>query len=172
MRTIHDEDPYIHWDNINVKNKIILDLGCGDFGRATSLNYLTTLEYFVMLEAKFVIGVDSNITDIKNLTNKNLSSDKCIIINESVDSSDKILNLIKKYNVDIVKSDIEGGEKFLFDICDNDFKNVKEYYIETHGDTLYKKCIDKLNQCEYLIYDQIDLAHTSGNSKVVFARKQ
>lgn len=172
MRNTDQEDPNIHWDNTNVKGRIVLDLGCGDFGNATTLSYPTTFEYFLNKEAKLVIGVDSNVSDISNLQAKDIPFERCIIINDNIDSSNKILNLIKEHNVEIIKSDIEGGEQFLFDIDDNDFCLIDEYYIETHGDLLYNRCLKKLTRCGYDIYDQLSLDQTEGYSKVIFAKRK
>ena len=172
MRKTNQEDPNQHWDNVNVKDRVVLDLGCGDFGNATSFKYPTTLEYFLNKEAKFVVGVDSDLSDVTMLLSKQLPQEKHIIINDTIDSSDKILSLVKQYNIEIIKSDIEGGERFLFDLNDDDFCLIDEYYIETHGTLLYNECLKKLNYCGYDIYDQLNLSHTEGSSKVIFARKK
>ena len=70
IRTWSQEYPLEHWpeDYINVKDKIILDLGCGLFGLIDAaphyqLNTCTT-NYWMTHAAKKVIGLDMSETDI------------------------------------------------------------------------------------------------------------
>jgi len=172
MKKVNSEDPKYHWEFVNVKSKRVLDLGCGDFGSVGHLPYTTTLEHFLIKEAAFVLGVDANSSDlnaIKSLKDKYSNFD---IIESMISSPNQIKDLIINNNIQILKSDIEGAESYLFDLDDETFSLIEEHYIETHNDNLYNQCITKLTNCGYDIYEQISLVQTGEVCKVVFAKKK
>ena len=170
VKEISVENPDQHWEYVNVKDKRVLDLGCGDFGNATILPYPSTLEYFLEKEASFVVGVDFNNIDIENLLQK-VEVDRVKTVTMSINDPQQIINLIEENSINIVKCDIEGAESFLFDVPEEDFKKVDEYYIETHNEDLYKRCISKLIECGYDTYAEIILMHTGAACKVLFAKR-
>jgi len=172
MRKVNSEDPNYHWEFVNVKNKRVLDLGCGDFGGVGKLPYTTTLEYFLIKEASFVLGVDVDISDLESIKLLETKYPNFNIICSMISSPDQIKYLITNYDIQILKSDIEGHEVNIFNLDDETFTLIEEYYIETHSDELYNQCIDKLTNCGYEIYDQISLVQTNELCKVIFARKK
>jgi hypothetical protein len=172
FRLVNSEEPHLHWESVFVKGKRVLDLGCGDFGRIAGLTYPSTLEYFLGLGAIYVIGVDGSNQDVETMkSNMNDYLDMFSIENTLISNVDTMIKLIEENDIDIIKSDIEGGELHLLSVPDEIFSKIEQYYIETHGDELYKMAIDKLTTCGYEIYDKIDLTHTNGECKVIFARK-
>ena len=188
IRTWSQEYPLEHWpeDYINVKDKIILDLGCGLFGLIDApyyqLNTCTT-NYWMTHAAKKVIGLDMSETDIAWLRDNVIFTEedengnlvpRCTFFVDKIDSPEKIKNYITQYNVDIVKSDIEGFESILLDMPDEDFSIIEEYYIETHTEKLYEKALEKLIRCNYKIRSIMHFAGTplKGQSiKLIFAYK-
>jgi len=172
MKKVNSEDPNYHWEYVNVKNKRVLDLGCGDFGGVGKLPYTTTLEYFLIKEASFVLGVDVNISDLEAIKSLETKYPNFSIINNMISSPDQIKDLIINNNIQILKSDIEGHEINIFNLDNETFSLIEEYYIETHSDELYNQCINKLTNCGYDIYDQISLTQTNEVCKVIFARKK
>lgn len=172
FKLVNSEEPNKHWEPVSVFGKRVLDLGCGDFGRISILPYPSTLEYFLSLGASYVVGVDVSIPDVNNInSNLNEHMDRFSIETKLISNANEIIELIEKNDIQIVKSDIEGGECHLLSIPDNIFSRIEEYYIETHGNQLYEMTIQKLINCGYDIYNQIDLTHTNGECKVIFARK-
>ena len=163
------EEPHIHWEHINVQNKRVLDLGCGDFGRAMDLPYPTTAEYFIQEGASYVLGIDGNSGDIGQLL-KN-TGDKLEVRYLMINSPNQIFELITNNQIQIVKSDIEGAEEHLLTMDDADFSLVEEYYIETHSDVLETGFLEKFARCGYNVYHKIILIHTHDRCKVLFARK-
>lgn len=172
MKQINSEDPVLHWEYVNVKDKIVLDLGCGDFGNAGNLPYSTSLEYFLIKEAAFVLGVDMLTSDINVIKSFESKYSNFSAINAMVHSPEQIKDLIVNNNIQIVKCDIEGSEAALFDLDDEFFVLIEEYYIETHTPDLYNRCILKLTNCGYDIYEQISLAQTGDVCKVIFAKRK
>lgn len=174
VKEIFVENPDQHWEYINVEGKRVLDLGCGDFGNATTLPYPSTVEYLLERQASFVVGVDISAVDTENLKNK-IDMSKIKVLSMPIESSTQIIDLVEQNNIDIVKCDIEGFETALFDIPVEAFRKVEEYYVETHGNDLHNKCIEKLTECGYDIYAEINLGqtnhHPQGSCKVLFARR-
>jgi hypothetical protein len=172
FRLVDSEEPHIHWESVSVSGKRVLDLGCGDFGRVSFLPYPSTLEYFLSLGADYVVGIDGSYSDVNSIQFiLNEYQNKFLIKEGFIISFDMILDLIEEHDIQIIKSDIEGGEIHLLSIPDEKFSQIEEYYIETHGEQLYNMAVDKLVRCGYEIYDKIDLIHTNGECKVIFARK-
>lgn len=174
VKEIFVENPDQHWEYVNVEGKRVLDLGCGDFGNATTLPYPSTVEYLLERQASFVVGVDISVVDTENLKNK-IDMSKIKILSMPIESSTQIIDLVEQNNIDIVKCDIEGFETALFDIPVEAFRKVEEYYVETHGNDLHNRCIEKLTECGYDIYAEINLGqtnhHPQGSCKVLFARR-
>jgi hypothetical protein len=174
VKEIFVENPDIHWQYANVEGKRVLDLGCGDFGNATTLTYPSTVEYFLERQASFVVGVDVSAVDTENLKNK-IDINKIKVLSMSIEDSSQIIDLIVQNNIDVVKCDIEGFETALFHVPIDTFRTVEEYYVETHSNDLHNRCIEKLTECGYDIYAEINLGqtnhHPQGSCKVLFARR-
>lgn len=69
---VNNENPIEHWQYINVKDRVVLDLGCGRWEKIEHRNqdWPTTPEYFLMNSAKEVIAVDADSGEIEWFTNK------------------------------------------------------------------------------------------------------
>jgi hypothetical protein len=118
---ITSEEPEIHWPFLNVKDKVVLDLGCGLFYSKTS-----TPDWFVQQGAKQVIGVD-----LGNDTPKHF-----IYHQIAISSKNDILDLLNKYTPDVIKCDIEGAEKHFKDVSANNMESVKQFAVEYHDNDL------------------------------------
>jgi len=114
-----------HWNFTSFENKVILDLGA-DYG--------STAYYFLRKGASKVIAVEGNPQLASKLKFNSQKFKKIVPIENFIDSSEKIENLISDYHPDLVKVDIEGYEKLLTNI---DVAKVKEWLIEAHSKELY-----------------------------------
>ena len=126
---IVSEEPSIHWWFLNVKDKIVLDLGCGLF-----CSRVSTPDYFIENNAKKVIGVDLGGGNF-NFTYHQMR----------VDSTEKLQFLLDKYKPEVIKCDIEGAEvyfdgildivadQFAVEYHDNDLKLLMEKKIKEWG---------------------------------------
>lgn len=174
MKKVNNENPNEHWEFINVNKKIVLDLGCGRWEHVEyrDPNWPTTPEYWTQKGANRVIGIDADQNEIdwflKMYKDEIVYTFNCMAIN----SSNDFYYLINQYKPNVIKCDIEGGEIHLINLDNETFKLVDEYYIETHGQELYLNCVSKLSECDYEIYEEIDLVHTNGHCKVLFAKKK
>lgn len=172
--SVNNENPTDHWKYINVKNKIVLDLGCGRWEKIESRDqsWLTTPEYFLTNNAKEVVAIDADPDEIRWFQNKFKNNPKLKFLLLPINSTADINKLYNLYKPDCVKCDIETNEKFLVGLTEEQFCSVKEYYIETHGNHLYSIIYNLLIKYNYSIRHLIDLTHTKGYCKVIFATKK
>lgn len=155
------EDYNLIWGKVDYKGKVILDVGC-DWG--------STTDFFLQKGAKLVVGVDINkewIKKFKEFRKKYNLSCYCV----RIDMSDfKVWEyLIDLFEPDVVKSDCEGAEEFLFQISDEVFSTVPEYIIEYHTKEI---CSIIKNKCELCGYKIIDINTWGGeNVGIIYIRK-
>jgi hypothetical protein len=173
MVQVNNENPNEHWQFVDVKDRVVVDLGCGRWEHIEYRDpeWPTTPEYWIQQGASSVIGIDADLNEIRWFEDQLPESEfkfSCNYIN----SIESMQHVIETYSPNCIKCDIEGGEVFLFNLPDEIFCLVDEYYIETHGDEMYNMCLNKLESCNYEIREQIDLIHTSGFCKVIFGKKQ
>ena len=170
---VNNENPNEHWQFVSVVDCVVLDLGCGRWEHVEyrDKNWPTTPEYFKINGAKTVIAVDSDINEISWFNKKFAEEHGYVFICRTINSSEILKETITKYKPNCIKVDIEGGEIHLINLSDDVFSSVEEYYIETHNDQLYDLCILKLAKNRYDVYQHIDLVHTNGACKVIFAKK-
>jgi hypothetical protein len=134
MKNINSEEPNVHWNFLNVKDKIVLDLGCGKFYSSVS-----TAEYFLDQGAHEVIGID--LSDIR-LPNYNF-----IMRVEKIDSTEQIKDLLMEWSPDVIKCDIEGAEKYLEGI--DSLPYVEEIAIEYHDNNTKQICEKKIKDWNF-----------------------
>ena len=144
---ITNEDPIVHWPDINVKNKNVLDLGCGRWD-ATEQSKTTPI-YFLDQGAKNVIGIDSSSAEVEYYQSLNLSNAKFFA--ESIQNSLLLKKIINENDINVIKSDIEGAEIIFLDFTQDDLKNVSSLYIEYHGHHIKNLLIPKIKNLGFII---------------------
>ncbi len=173
MIQVNNENPKEHWQFISVKDRIVLDLGCGRWEQIEyrDKNWPTTPEFFKMNGASSIIAIDSDHREIEWFK-QNFSEDQIYnFILKSINTSDCFKELFLSYKPNCVKVDIEGAEINLINLDNEIFNLVDEYYIETHSPDIFNLCSNKLTINNYTIENIIDLVHTGGACKVIFAKK-
>jgi hypothetical protein len=118
---ITSEEPEIHWAFLKVKDKVVLDLGCGIF-----YSQLATPDWFVNEGAKKVIGVDLGDNNPEHF----------IYHKKNISSKFHLLELIEEYKPDVIKCDIEGAEVYFKDIDVNGMEGVYQFAVEYHDNNL------------------------------------
>lgn len=173
MHKLDNENSEEHWKFVNVNNKVVLDLGCGRWNKVEKVEdfWLTTPEHFISKGASKVIGVDIDPIEIEWFKNKFNDDSRYIFLLHPINNSDDLKILYNNYKPQCVKFDIETAERALFDLPLELIRSVDEYYIETHGIDLYNAFIMQLPKYGFQIKESIDLTHTNGYCKVIFASK-
>lgn len=126
MKFITSEEPSVHWGFLYSLNKTVLDLGCGYMGDCTP----TPLYFLRDQKAKRVIGVDSDPTSCERLRALNLEN--FTLVEDTIDSAEKITALVAQFQPQIVKIDIEGAEALLGRIDAQAMKCVQQIAVEYH----------------------------------------
>lgn len=152
---IRNEEPEEHWNFLNVKGKVILDLGCAKFWSS-----IATAEWFVKKEALLVIGVDTHDIGYRH--------DNFIMETQTISTPEQLSSLISVYTPNIIKCDIEGAEKYFEYLILPE--NIQQFAVEYHDEktkAIMEKVIPlwKFSNVEYYTLlghplDRIGVIHT------------
>jgi len=164
---IKSENPEDHWGFLNVKNKTVVDFGCG---RTWNQNP-TTPEFFLQKEAKKVIAIEMWPNEIEWFK-ENVKNENLILITDQIDSGEKIKKYIVEYKPEVIKCDIEGAEKYLYELSNEIFNPVQEMAIEYHDEEIKSKII---SECIKWGFNYISLFSINGfdfdKQGVIFIKK-
>lgn len=172
LKDVETENPSLHWEFVNCKNKICIDLGCGRWEHIEyrDPNWPTTPEWLIINGAKEVYAFDMDEREIEwykeNISNKY----RIFPFFKEIKDVQDIRNIISEYKPDMIKCDIEGAEIFLLELTDDEFCSITSYAIETHSEELHEAFINKFTNLGYTVIAQIDLIHAKP-MKVLFAEK-
>lgn len=172
---ITTENPEVHWGFANVKDRVVLDLGCGkvwntDRIRSSDghLHWPDTPEFFLKRGAKKVIGIDSRPYEIARYKDEYFyTKENSFFEIGMIQTGSAIEWYIDKHKPDCVKCDIEHYEKVLCDVDDRHLGSVKEWYVECHTDELFHLVTKKMEANGYVIFFQGRLMHSSPEARVV-----
>lgn len=139
---IHSEKASEHWSPFDVKNKVVLDLGCGIWSGVNSFSEYSPI-WFGANGATKVIALDSNENDIKYYKDNTKDDAKYEFIAKHISSTSEIESLILSNGINALKSDIEGDEKYILDIKPEVINKIEEIAIEYHTTELKYKFIAK-----------------------------
>jgi hypothetical protein len=146
---IISENSEHHWLYLNTFNKNILDLGCGRHD-THDLNHSSPI-YLGEKGAKKVIAVDSNEKEIEYFNQNNPNPEKYTFICKTINSPNDIRSLIKEYNIEVLKIDIEGYEINLYDFTKEDFININDLGIEYHSYEILDNITKKIEEWGFSI---------------------
>jgi len=127
---------------INIKNKIVLDVGAGEG---------ETARFFLQYGAKKVISIENNKQYLKNLLINALNHPKIEVIYGS------FLPFMINYEFDFMKCDIEGYEEILLDYTEL----LKYSVIEVHG-------LQLATRFSYSGFRKIDTSQNNCNCTNIF----
>ncbi len=147
---IESEDSTDALRYIDCKDKNVLDLGCGRWcsreGSWDNLNPAEFSPYFIASKgAKKIIGVDisQNEINIFNDLTKDEPIGKFEFICDKIERADQLTYYIKKYDINYVKSDIEGYEICFLSLSKDDLKNIDTFVLEYHTHNIRDLYIQK-----------------------------
>ena len=154
---ITSEEPDNHWGFMSIKDRVILDLGCGKFHSSIS-----TYEWFLNNGAKKVVGIDLGM--------ENFEHPDFVYQSGGIFSTEQLTQLLSEHTFDSIKSDIEGAEIHFKDIDQLPF--VTEIAIEYHDASLKQMLLDKFNQWGFTNIEEIQLSDCDINEQgVLFTKK-
>lgn len=135
MKGITGEYPSKHWYFLDIKDKTVMDLGCGKW-----MSDISTAEWFLNEGAKQVIGID--------LSDMNINDGRFIMEIQRIQSAEQLYELIDKYKPEIIKCDIEGAESYFNDIKEIS-EEVKQFAVEYHNADTKKICEQALERWKF-----------------------
>ena len=147
---IYSENSQHHWGPINVKDRNVLDLGCGR-SWTKELNHSSSI-YFGECGAKSVVSVDASKSEIDYFNSVNPDKNKYTFLCMRIDGIDDIRYLLSKYKFDAIKCDIEGFETAFYNITKLEMEDVKEFALEYHSSEILNNMTLKLIEWGFTIH--------------------
>jgi SAM-dependent methyltransferase len=167
--TLKSEEASEHWPWFNTTNHTVLDLGCGRWGLEKE-DELSPI-YFAKT-ANRVIGIDGYEVDILFYQNKTKNDLKYTFKHMTITSVEQVRELLNKYSITALKSDIEGGEIVLLDLTKEDLSKVTELAVEFHSIKLKQAFIEKIKDLGFILKaDAKFVCAPGGNIGVLFCYK-
>jgi hypothetical protein len=142
---VESEHPDHHWHLLEVKDQVVLDLGCGF--HLIEPGWDTTPNYFIKKGAKKVIGIDPACGDIDVLRKTHPEHE---FYCEFINSIDKLDYYINGKNITSLKMDIEGDEVAFINSPSN-YPTLKHVAIESHNRSILNNVIKKLINLNFTI---------------------
>jgi hypothetical protein len=125
---ITSESPDIHWGFLDIRNKVVLDLGCG-----INSEFTPTPVYFLQeRKASKVIGVDGNPQSYEWFK-QNYNVQHFIPHMDMVDRHEKFIMYMDYYKPQVMKIDVEGSEIMMNAIEYKHFDGIDEIAVEYHN---------------------------------------
>ena len=149
MEKILSEKSEHHWTYFDVLDKNVLDLGCGRHW-TTDINDSSSV-YFGNKGAKKVVSFDMSSSEIEYFNNNNPDKEKYLFFCDKIESSEFVKSLILKYNINAIKSDIEGSETLFYNMTKEDMSGIEEIAIEYHSPDIFNRIIEKINEWGFSI---------------------
>ena len=149
---IQSENAEHHWPFLNTKGGILLDLGCGRHD--THDIYQSSAIYLGEQGANKVIAIDGRESEIQYFNTINPNKEKYTFIHKFINSSEDIIDLIKRYNPTIIKCDIEEFETNFYNITKEDMINIVEFGLEYHTFEILSKMTEKIKEWGFEIHTE------------------
>jgi hypothetical protein len=140
IKHITSENPADHWRFLNVKDKIVMDMGCSFWDSTWNEDWLSSSEYFVSKGAKKVIGFDAAKHDIDRYNELYQNDIRYEIFHLYVNDKLGLEFILNKYKPQVIKCDIEGAEINFEDLNLDIFENIEEMAIEYHNGPTLEMC--------------------------------
>ena len=171
MKNIPTEDPKHHWSFLNVKDKLVLDMGCSFYEAYYNPGMLSSAEWFIENGATQVIGFDGDPEEVTkyNIVYKN--DPRYEIFQLWLDTPDHIKKLLE-FNPQVIKCDIEGAEINFLPITKEEMDCVEEIAFEYHDIATREMCEKKLPEWGFDYIEQFSiLDRHPDNQGVYYGRK-
>ena len=160
-----------HWPYFEVKDKNVLDLGCGRHQTYQKEDHSPC--YFLDQGANKVIAIDASQAEVDYYLGLYGTDNPTFYVERNeIHNSQQVLDYIKKYDITAIKCDIEGYETCFYDITKEDLENITSIAIEYHCADRRENTLKKLQEWEFnLIAEGLFTYCHAPNMGVLFAKK-
>jgi O-antigen biosynthesis protein len=167
MKNIPTEDPKDHWSFLNVKDKLVLDMGCSFYEAYYHPGMLSSAEWFVENGATQVVGFDGDPAEVTkyNIVYKN--NPRYNIFKLWLDNPDHIRKLLE-FKPQVIKCDIEGNEINFLHITKEEMDCVEEIAFEYHDVTTREMCEKKLPEWGFNFIEQFSILDRHPDNQGVY----
>lgn len=131
IKYITSENPSDHWRFLDVKYKVVMDMGCSFWDSTWHDDWLSSTEYFVDKGAKKVVGFDEAQHDIDKYHQLYNGDDRYDIFRLRLDDPITLQRLLNLHKPQVIKCDIEGAEINFLHI--DTLEGVEQIAIEYHN---------------------------------------
>ena len=171
MKNIPTEDPKHHWSFLNVKDKLVLDMGCSFYEAYYHPGMLSSAEWFIENGAVQVIGFDGDPAEVEKYNVVYKNDPRYEVFELWLDSTDHIKKLLE-FKPQIIKCDIEGAEINFMPITKEEMDCVEEIAFEYHDVATREMCEKKLPEWGFDYIEQFSiLDRHPDNQGVYYGRK-
>lgn len=168
---INSENSSDHWRLLSIKDKNVLDLGCGRWYGVEQENEYSPL-YFERNGASQVIAVDELKEEIEFYKQKTNNSNKFIFLERKISSPNDIINILNEFpTIDCIKCDIEGAETNFFTLEKEIFTNISDIAIEFHSTEIKNTLLSKLVEWGFFVNFISKFSFAGDHVGVIFASK-
>ena len=167
MKNIPNEDPKNHWSFLEVKDKLVLDMGCSFYEAYFNPGMLSSAEWFVKEGATKVIGFDSDPAEVKKYHIVYKNNPKYEIFKMYLDSDLQIRELLK-YKPQVIKCDVEGAEINFNSITKEEMECVEQIAFEYHDVPTRVMCETKLKEWGFDYVEQFSLLDRHPDNQGVY----
>lgn len=131
IKYITSENPSDHWRFLDVKYKVVMDMGCSFWDSTWHDDWLSSTEYFVDKGAKKVVGFDEAQHDIDKYHQLYNGDERYDIFKLRLDDPITLQRLLNIHKPQVIKCDIEGAEINFLHI--DNLEGVEQIAIEYHN---------------------------------------
>lgn len=167
MKNIPTEDPKHHWSFLDVKDKLVMDMGCSFYEAYYNPGMLSSAEWFIENGAAQVIGFDGDPDEVKkyNIVYKN--DPRYEVFELWLDSPDHIRKLLE-FKPQVIKCDIEGAEINFLPITKQEMECVEEIAFEYHNVPTREMCEIKLKEWGFDFIEQYSILDRNPEEQGVY----
>ncbi len=172
IKQINSENPNEHWEFIECKGKVAVDLGCGRWEHVEyrDPSWPTTPEWLLIKEASEVHAYDIDASEVEWYNTTLSPTKKLIAYQKAIMTVEDLREILQAHKPKVIKCDIEGYESTFLELTDEEFLTIEYYALETHSDELYSKFINRFTSLGYDIVATVELTHAPP-MKALFAKK-
>lgn len=152
FHNILSENSEHHWPYLNVKERVLLDLGCGRHDTVDL--FQSSAVYLGEKGATKVIAIDGRLEEIQYFNDNNPNREKYIFLHQFINSPEDIRDLLRKYKPTAIKCDIEEYEVNFYDITKEEMNDVVEFGLEYHSLDILAKMTKKIEEWGFEIHTE------------------